>query len=183
MTATRCPACDAALPEGAPWCTLCFTDLRPPEPEPQPELAPEPEFVPEAAFAPEPALAELVAVPAAAAALDPLGAGYVEPERLEPGRAVDVLTDENSTDGDSTDERLSWPCVTCDRRVPLELPACPTCGSSFLGTEHQSVSLRLPVVGDIAALSPAGRYALMAVGATLLSGLLFLVLLILGQVF
>ncbi len=32
---TACPACGAALRPGAPWCTLCYADLRPaPEPEP-----------------------------------------------------------------------------------------------------------------------------------------------------
>ncbi|MBW3641146.1 MAG: zinc ribbon domain-containing protein [Actinobacteria bacterium] len=33
----RCPACAAALRPGAPWCTLCYADLRPaaaPVPEP-----------------------------------------------------------------------------------------------------------------------------------------------------
>lgn len=34
---TACPACGAALRPGAPWCTLCYADLRPaPEPEPVP---------------------------------------------------------------------------------------------------------------------------------------------------
>jgi ribosomal protein L40E len=39
-----CPACGAALRPDAPWCTLCYADLRPkpPEPEPQPEPQPEP---------------------------------------------------------------------------------------------------------------------------------------------
>ena len=26
----RCPSCNAALPQGAPWCSLCLTDLRRP---------------------------------------------------------------------------------------------------------------------------------------------------------
>lgn len=34
----RCPQCNAALPHGAPWCSLCHADLRPPPPEPEPEL-------------------------------------------------------------------------------------------------------------------------------------------------
>ncbi len=36
LSATRCPRCAAALRPGAPWCTLCHLDLRPPEPEPPP---------------------------------------------------------------------------------------------------------------------------------------------------
>jgi hypothetical protein len=38
QAADRCPGCAAVVRPGAPWCTLCFTDLRPvpaaPEPEP-----------------------------------------------------------------------------------------------------------------------------------------------------
>lgn len=41
----RCPSCEATLRAGAPWCTLCFTDLRPP-PEPPPPPPPEPELDP-----------------------------------------------------------------------------------------------------------------------------------------
>ena len=36
---TACPACGAALRPGAPWCTLCYADLRPtPEPDPVPTI-------------------------------------------------------------------------------------------------------------------------------------------------
>jgi hypothetical protein len=35
-SATRCPHCRAAVRTGAPWCTLCHADLRPPPPEPSP---------------------------------------------------------------------------------------------------------------------------------------------------
>lgn len=38
---SACPACGAALRPDAPWCTLCYADLRPkPEPEPLPEPPP-----------------------------------------------------------------------------------------------------------------------------------------------
>jgi hypothetical protein len=65
----RCPRCAALVRPEAPWCTLCYADLRPaPEPEPEPEHAPElsvPEAVlaptvlaaPESVLAEEPALA------------------------------------------------------------------------------------------------------------------------------
>lgn len=33
---TRCPHCRAAVRPGAPWCTLCHADLRPPPPAPEP---------------------------------------------------------------------------------------------------------------------------------------------------
>lgn len=42
---SRCPSCAATLRAGAPWCTLCYTDLRP-APEPEPAAAP--------AYAPSP---------------------------------------------------------------------------------------------------------------------------------
>lgn len=29
VASSRCPSCAATLREGAPWCTLCFADLRP----------------------------------------------------------------------------------------------------------------------------------------------------------
>jgi len=35
-SATRCPHCRAAARPGAPWCTLCHADLRPPPPAPSP---------------------------------------------------------------------------------------------------------------------------------------------------
>ena len=38
---TRCPHCRAAVRPGAPWCTLCHADLRPPpQPAPEPVVAP-----------------------------------------------------------------------------------------------------------------------------------------------
>lgn len=39
---TRCPHCRAAVRPGAPWCTLCHADLRPPPepPAPPPGLDP-----------------------------------------------------------------------------------------------------------------------------------------------
>lgn len=63
---TRCPHCRAAARPGAPWCTLCHADLRPPpEPEPAPLLA-----IPPTASYGAPALDPLTA-PAAA----PVAAG------------------------------------------------------------------------------------------------------------
>ncbi len=38
-TATRCPHCRASVRPGAPWCTLCHADLRPPPPAPAPPAA------------------------------------------------------------------------------------------------------------------------------------------------
>lgn len=97
---------------------------------------------------------------------------------------METLTGEKiSGEEISGDTALTWPCVACDHLVSLDLTTCPTCGSSFLGGEHSKPSLVLPVVGDVAELSPAGRYALMGAGAVALSGLLFLVLVLFGLIF
>ena len=58
---TACPACGAALRPGAPWCTLCYADLRP---------APEPESLPTIEAYAEPAPAPLT-VSQPPAATDP----------------------------------------------------------------------------------------------------------------
>lgn len=39
-TYARCPECHAALPHGAPWCSLCHADLRPPSTRVIPPAAP-----------------------------------------------------------------------------------------------------------------------------------------------
>ena len=49
-TATRCPHCSASVRPGAPWCTLCHTDLRPPPPAPEPAPTPKLEIPPTAAY-------------------------------------------------------------------------------------------------------------------------------------
>jgi hypothetical protein len=36
VTTDRCPGCHAAVTPGAPWCTLCYADLRAPAPAPEP---------------------------------------------------------------------------------------------------------------------------------------------------
>ena len=64
---TRCPHCRASVRPGAPWCTLCHADLRPPPPAPEP----------------------VVAVPAPAPAVDPLTApasalGLASPPGTDP---------------------------------------------------------------------------------------------------
>ena len=45
----RCPHCNATLAEGTSWCSLCFADLRAPEPEPEPTPVPTSEPTPERA--------------------------------------------------------------------------------------------------------------------------------------
>ena len=47
-----CPKCGASVRPDAPWCTLCYADLRPKPPEPEPVAAPPP--APVAPPAPDP---------------------------------------------------------------------------------------------------------------------------------
>ena len=63
MTATHCPHCRASVRPGAPWCTLCHADLRPPPPTPL-----RPTAIPATASYGAPALDPLTA-PAAALGL------------------------------------------------------------------------------------------------------------------
>lgn len=78
-------------------------------------------------------------------------------------------------------DQPTWPCPTCEAKVPFDLASCPGCGSAFLGGATGDLSLSLPVVGDVAKLSPRGRYGLMAAGAAAITLTLFLVYLILGH--
>lgn len=58
----RCPKCGAAVRYGDPWCTLCYTDLRPPAPV---ETAPPPATVaPVVIASPDPLTAPLETVSA-----------------------------------------------------------------------------------------------------------------------
>lgn len=139
--ATRCPACAATLRPDAPWCTLCYTDLRPtPAPAPAPTLAP-----------PRPA-ARLAQIPPAYAALD-----------LDPLTApLEALT--APLDALAEKPVARWPCATCGAANDLTHSACAGCGAGFLAglREAEGPLLELPVVGDLGALSRAQRLGLAA---------------------
>lgn len=138
---TRCPSCAATLRPGAPWCTLCYADLRPaPEPEPVPVLAPEP--VPPT---PPPLL---VAPPTPAGTPSAPHAPAVTPSAPAPGERPDP----------------TWPCATCGVVNALTLSACAGCGAGFLSGLRASEGplLELPVVGDLGALSRGQRLGLAA---------------------
>jgi hypothetical protein len=160
VSSDRCPACAAAVPIGAPWCTLCFADLRP-----KPVAAPEPEPVHAVAPAPVP-----VSVGAASAPVDlPLPPDPILDAPVM--RAPKIAGNRAAT----------WPCTGCGVSVPIEEMACPACGAGFLAREKVSVSLRLPGVGDITQLSGSGRIMLMAGGCTVVTFVLFIVYLVLGH--
>jgi hypothetical protein len=138
VASSRCPSCAATLREGAPWCTLCFADLRP-APAPPPVDLP---------------------VPTAAAyglpAPDPLTAPTAElglPEQVP----VAPTTVPGAPDP-------TWPCATCGAANGLTADVCAACGAGFLAglRETEAPLLALPVVGDLGAMSRAQRLGLAA---------------------
>jgi hypothetical protein len=123
----RCPHCGALLRAGSPWCSLCFTDLRP-APEPEPEAAP----LPEADESREPSYAGVGARSAGlAGGFDPLTAplSVVEAGGRSEGADVDA---ESASDGTKPAGWLGWPCTSCAEIVPFDEAACPKCGTAFL---------------------------------------------------
>jgi hypothetical protein len=147
----RCPQCGAAVRPGAPFCTLCHADLRPPKPEPEPE--PEPLDVdPPAAVA---------YTPAVVSGPDPLTG------------PLDAVTGEQTGP--------TWPCTACGTHNRIERETCSACGLPFLSglREQDSPLLELPVVGDITQLPRGLRFAiaggvvLAVLALTLLLGVLF----------
>lgn len=130
---TACPQCRAAVRPAAPWCTQCYTDLRP---------APVPEAAPAA-----PAL-----MPAAARVPDVTGADVTGAERA----GADVGAERVGTAAASTaaDRAATWPCTTCGQPNALTVNACVACGAGFLARlrESEPPLLVLPGVGDLSRL-------------------------------
>jgi hypothetical protein len=138
---TACPSCGAALRPDAPWCTLCYTDLRPKP-------------------APEPAATPTTAPPTAAygiAASDPLTQPLLD--------FLPVTAAAPSSAPLPTIIGASWPCTACAAINPLAESLCSVCGQPFLAAMKVSEKplLVLPGVGDFAALS-RGQRAGLAVG-------------------
>lgn len=172
METARCPACGAALADGAQWCTLCFADLRPPAPAPEPE--PEPVAVP----VPEPVA---VGAAAASAPLIPLQPLPPHPILDAPMFDAPILDGPVSKPADVTLADRGWPCHQCGRSVALDLTECDACGSPFLGGSTVDISLRVPGVGDLASLSSGRRIGFMAGAALALMLVLTVIYLVLGS--
>lgn len=104
----RCPSCGASVRPGDPWCTLCWTDLRPAPPPPAPvpaPVAPTAPVVTTTPYAVDPLTAPLTTV---------LG----EPEPAVDDEPVFVAT---------------WPCVECGAANALDRDACGVCTAPFGG--------------------------------------------------
>jgi hypothetical protein len=129
-TATRCPHCRAAVRPGAPWCTLCHADLRPP---PAPEPAPLLVIPPTASYG--------------APAPDPLTAPAVAPvPDATAGPAVEP-TWPCATCG-ATNPLTAGACAACGAGFLAGL------------REAEGPLLELPGVGDLTRLSRGQRMAL-----------------------
>ena len=138
---TACPSCGAALRPDAPWCTLCYTDVRPksaPIPDPPPVVpvhaaygipAGDPLTQPlQDLLPPVPSAVPASAVPTAAAPL--------------PGAV-----------------QRTWPCSVCEAVNPISSDTCSVCLQPFLAAMKvaEKPVLVLPLVGDLGAMSRGGR--------------------------
>jgi hypothetical protein len=100
------------------------------------------------------------------------GRHALDPEDLPVMSAADVAAG-----------RPGWPCQTCHAVVSLETTNCPACGSSFLAGAEPKVGFKMPLIGDITALSTGARFALMAAGALVVTVVFFALLALLGSIF
>lgn len=148
---TACPSCGASLRPDAPWCTLCYADLRP-KPAPAPPVT---------------------AAPATAAYSAPAGDPLTQPLLDFLGPSVPA----QPTPG----AQPTWPCSRCEARNPFASSQCSVCGGDFLAAvkDADAPRLVLPLVGDLGAMS-RGRRAGLALGlvALLLVPLALLTLLL-----
>ena len=168
MTTARCPACGASVLDGAPWCTLCYADLRAPAP----------------AAAAEPAVLAPAAEPTQPAAAH--GAATV-PAPSSPAAGLDLL--DPALDAPVTAARhaavrapATWPCTACGAAVELEHDSCPVCTTPFLAGADPAAAVDLPLVGSLRPLTAtrSSRVWLMIGGTVAVSIVLTVVLSLIG---
>ena len=145
--ATGCPSCGAALRPGAPWCTLCYADLRPARPEP-------------------PATVLLPAAPVAPASTASYGVAASDPltqplTAFLPAQAAPVVELPAQPAPPST---ATWPCTRCASDNPFTASVCGTCGGAFLAAlkDEEKPLLVLPLIGDVGKLSRGQRLGVAA---------------------
>ena len=160
MTSDRCPACNAAVTPGSPWCTLCYHDLRAPAAVPEPVLA-----------------ASVPAVPAPVAAELPTAG--LAPTELAPDPILDAPV--MVAPPVARRELSAWPCPGCGTQVPIAENACTSCGRPFLPAE-EAISLNLPIVGDVVRLDKGQRMLLMVAGMVVVTALFVVLSFMFGSV-
>lgn len=167
MTTARCPACGASVLDGAPWCTLCYTDLRAPA------------VAPANAVESVPAQPTPLDGPPAAAAAPAAGATYTAArlDLLDPLLDAPVATAAAARRGPAT-----WPCSACGASVDLEQDVCTECGTPFLTGVDPVSTLDIPLVGAIRplAVSKSSKIWLVVGGGFLVCVLLMVFLSIVG---
>jgi hypothetical protein len=141
---------------GAPWCTLCYHDLRP-----------------------TPAVA--VASEASAPAFDPLTAPAEALGLPSPREAVPPAREALPVGAASAPASV-WPCAACGAPNSYAVSVCGACGTGFLAglRESEGPLLELPVVGDLTALSRGQRLGLAALVVLAVIALTALVTLLFG---
>jgi hypothetical protein len=102
------------------------------------------------------------------------------PSPLQPDSPPSTSTSTSAAATATALRSPSWPCRSCHAQVPLADDVCAHCGSAFLPSDA-AVSLVLPGVGDVARMEKGGRAMLMVVGALVLTGVFFVLALVLGS--
>lgn len=136
---------------------MCYHSFRP-------EPVPAPPERPRSAVA-------VAAAPADVAVVDPLTA----PLPLIDGGQAGPRPPAGPGERPATAAAVTWPCPACGASVPIDRDGCDSCGAGFLAPAKSRLSLRLPVVGDVVALTQAQRLFLaMVVGCGLVVVLVLL---------
>lgn len=91
---------------------------------------------------------------------EPVTVPTTAPEPPPPGAGQHLYPQITSTS--FHESAVSWPCAQCSGQVPMSADACPSCGASFL-TAGALPTLKLPIVGDLAARSKAQQFAIAGV--------------------
>lgn len=153
-TDTRCPKCGAHVRSDAPWCTLCYADLRP---------------------APAP-------VPAAVASM-PASAEQPAPVAVDPLTAPLALLEEGGEDHQPTapEKVTGWPCTGCGAVVSFDESACPACGTGFLDGASGEPDIAQRIGGR--GISTGMQVMIIAGGSIGLIALITTLLFIAGSIF
>jgi ribosomal protein L40E len=166
VTTARCPACGASMALGAPWCTLCYADLRP---KPEPAAVAEPAAAAAVATVAAVAAPELEPATVGAPSRRPLvdALGVIPPGPMPVGVPLAPDPHLDAPIAKAADIRLAepgWPCRHCGTVAPMAEDNCPQCHAPFLVPEDV-VEVSLPVVGNVRKLDTKMRTILGLVGA------------------